>query len=41
VKSFDHVGVDAWVVSCDMRDVSSYVKDGELDVVTLLPFANG
>jgi superfamily II DNA or RNA helicase len=32
VLSFDHVAIDSNVISCDMRDISAYVKDGGLDV---------
>ena len=32
IKSFDHVAIDPNVFSCDMRDISEYVKDGGLNV---------
>jgi hypothetical protein len=33
VISFDHVAINDKVISCDMKSVSEYVKDGGLDVV--------
>ena len=32
IINFDHVAMDSSIVSCDMSDVSQYVKDDELDV---------
>ena len=32
VLNFDHVAIDSSVVSCDMSDISEYVKKGGLDV---------
>ena len=32
VINFDHVSIDSSVISCDMKDVSEYVKKGGLDV---------
>jgi len=32
VINFDHVSIDSSVISCDMSDVSEYVKKGGLDV---------
>lgn len=32
IINFDHVAMDSSIISCDMSDVSQYVKDDELDV---------
>jgi superfamily II DNA or RNA helicase len=32
VISFDHVAIDSNVISCDMSDVSEYIKNGGLDI---------
>ena len=35
VKSFDHVAIDERVIECDIRDLSHYINDGELEIVGL------
>ena len=32
IINFDHVAMDSSIISCDMSDVSQYVKNDELDV---------
>jgi Hypothetical methyltransferase len=35
VKSFDHVAIDERVIECDIRDLSHYINDWELEIVSL------